>query len=247
MHHGRRLLTPCCEAAASQTPIMPMPSLATLFPPTCSKVFIDGGSNLGESVDSWYAGTFHRCSLNQPTRLYPRSWKNASAAEKRQRMLPLQDRNSFCVRSFESNLFLMPALNVRARALQSAGRDVQFVGAMLSNTTSPGQPRHVVNFSHAATGSTATTFRFRSVHTTLPVLADDVKSIPSLDVRNVVRTIVAHDPGAVIALKLDVEGEELYLLDALTRAPSSRAPGSLICEVSYLFVEFHNLHVNLTH
>merc|ERR1712070_233514 len=42
-----------------------------------------------------------------------------------------------------------------------------------------------------------------------------------------------------IAIRLDIEGEEFAVLEALTSA-------GLLCSLSYLFVEFHHLHVNTT-
>ena len=94
----------------------------------CTKIFIDGGSNVGESVDAFYRGTFHRCSLNQPNRLYPRSWHNASASEKGRRMLPLRAPAEFCVRSFEANPKLMPRLAAREAELRASGRAVRTNG-----------------------------------------------------------------------------------------------------------------------
>ena len=56
------------------------------------------------------------------------------------------------------------------------------------------------------------------------------------------RDIVARYRGRAekFALKLDVEGWEFAILDALTAQPE------LLCALDYLFVEYHNLKFNAT-
>ena len=199
------------------------------------QIFIDGGSNEGESVDAFYRGTFHRCSLNQPNRLYPRSWHNASSAERGRRMLPLRSSADFCVRSFEANPKLTTKLAAREAELRGRGRDVRFIEGSLANATAASAPRTVYTYSKSASGSMATTFKFRQIHVTPPVLSEEDLLAPTYDVRDIIARALQYQPNAVIALKLDIEGGEFHLLDALT---SSRD----ICRISYLFVEFHNLH-----
>ena len=86
----------------------------------------------------------------------------------------------------------------------------------------------------------ATTFKFKAIHVTPPVLGEETLFAPTYDVRQLVAAALRRDAAAVIALRLDVEGGEFHLLDSLTSSGD-------ICRISYLFVEFHNLHVNLSH
>ena len=45
----------------------------------CSRLFLDGGTNTGEHVEAFLKGSFHRCAIASPNRLYGKAWKNASA------------------------------------------------------------------------------------------------------------------------------------------------------------------------
>ena len=206
-----------------------------MFSSNCTRIFIDGGANQGESVEAFFRGTFHRCSLNQPNRLYPRSWHNASGAEKQRRMLPLRTPSTFCVRSFEANPKLMPMLRTHETVLQAQGRDVRFIEGSLSNQTLPAAPRTVYTYSKHVAGSMATTFPFKQIHASPAVLSKEVINAPTYDLRQIITRALQHSPDAVIALKLDIEGGEFRMLEQLTSSGG-------ICRISYLFVEFHSLH-----
>ena len=54
------------------------------------------------------------------------------------------------------------------------------------------------------------------------------------------RAALAANSSATIGLHLDVEGAEFEIMRALVATPA------LLCAVSYIFVETHDLHVNLT-
>lgn len=207
----------------------------------CSHLFVDAGANLGEGVDAWYKGSFSRCALHSPNRLYGRAWNNMSAAAKRAYMAPVADPARFCVRSFEANPRLMPALRTKEAALREQGRRVQFVNGMLGNVTGSAVPRTIVTYSQHPSGSSAVTFPFGEIFAHPKPLASEVVTAAAYDVREVIRETLRQAPAAVIAMRLDIEGGEFGMLDMLTRGPEP-----LLCQISYLFVEYHNLHVNLT-
>ena len=39
------------------------------------RVFLDGGSNTGDSVRAFLGGHFYTCALNSPYRLYNKAWQ----------------------------------------------------------------------------------------------------------------------------------------------------------------------------
>ena len=45
-------------------------------------IFIDGGTNMAESVNAFYGGAMHKCALHSPNRLYGNWWQTASAAQR---------------------------------------------------------------------------------------------------------------------------------------------------------------------
>ena len=69
----------------------------------CSRLFIDGGSNDGDTVRSFSAGKFYKVAIGGPYRLYVSAWPNRSNNDRRADMSPLNEPSSFCVRSFEAN------------------------------------------------------------------------------------------------------------------------------------------------
>ena len=151
-------------------------------------------------------------------------------------MLPLRAPAEFCVRSFEANPKLMPRLAEREAELRASGRDVRFIEGSLANATAASEPRTVYTYnSKSPAGSMATSFKFRQIHVTPPVLSEETMLAPTYDVRELIARALRHQPNAVIALKLDIEGGEFQLLDWLTSSGD-------ICRISYLYVEFHNLH-----
>ena len=60
-----------------------------------------------------------------------------------------------------------------------------------------------------------------------------MEALPTYDAAALVRRAVAANASATIALRLDVEGDEWWILRALVAEPA------LLCKISYLFVEFH--------
>ena len=211
----------------------------------CPRLFLDGGANTGESVRAFVAGGFYGCALNGPNRLYPKAWPRLPAAERRRRMAPLRSPSGWCVRSFESNSALLPPLLEQQAELRRAGHDVRFVGAALSNVTAVSAPRTIVQFARNKWGSTATTLPFADIfpRNKPPQLSVRVEHGPSYDVLDVLARARQLNRSSVIALKLDVEGDEEWMIERLSRH------SELLCALSYLFVEFHHLpkqRANLT-
>jgi hypothetical protein len=85
-------------------------------------------------------------------------------------------------------------------------------------------------------GASAVGLDFADVHVGGKPVAQGVRTVrgPSYDLRALVGTALALNRSSVIALKLDVEGSEWWSLDALANDTS------LLCGLSYLFVEFHS-------
>ena len=112
----------------------------------------------------------------------------------------------------------------------------RLVDAALTLRSGPDEPREVVTYARNRWGSSATRLNFTDIHPKQPpVLARKAVRGASYDVRDVLRSVLSRNSSSLIALKLDVEGDEFWMLDALSREPA------LLCAVSYLFVEFHNL------
>ena len=216
-------------------PPMPDPLDAIVNASACPRLFIDGGSNTGEHVAAFYKGAFYRCAVASPNRLYGSAWKNASAAVRRAWMQPLRDADAWCVRSFDSAPGAADRLNARDRHLPN----VQYIDAALSTSTTANAKRHIVRFSNHSFGTTAHYFSHEDIHArTVPILHSWVTRGQSLDVRAIIRRYMGT--ASHIALKLDVEGEEFAILGALAEEPH------LLCSLSFLFVEYHNLKFNLT-
>ena len=55
----------------------------------CPRIFIDGGANMGESVEAFLRGAFFKCAVNSPSRLYGKAYKNASRRDQLAMMKPL--------------------------------------------------------------------------------------------------------------------------------------------------------------
>lgn len=205
------------------------------------RVFLDGGSNTGDSVRSFLSGGFFGCALNGPHRLYNSRWPSLGARERRAQMAPLREPSTFCVRSFEANPQLVPLLRAGAALPgepESGGLapNVRYIDGALSNRSGTDVPRTVVTYARNRWGSTATTLAFKDIHPSQPpLLLSAIVRGASYDVRDVLRNVVAHNASSLIGLKLDVEGDEFWMLDQLSREPQ------LLCNISYLFVEFHNL------
>ena len=214
-------------------------------------LFIDGGTNMAESVNAFYGGAMHKCALHSPNRLYGNWWQTASAAQRAARVAALTDPKSWCVRSFEANPKLHPALHLQEESQRGDGLNVRYIDGLLGTATSRHQPRKVVTYSREPSGSGATIFDWKEIHFAgvPPILEEEIMVGPAYDVREVVAEALRLQPQREIALKLDVEGGEFSILDALMEPlePLASPPQPpLLCNVSYLFVEYHNLHANMS-
>jgi hypothetical protein len=150
-------------------------------------------------------------------------------------MAPLRKPESFCVRSLEAAPELLPPLQQREAELRARGLDVRFIGGALTNVTAAHHPQTIVRYAQTAAGVSATTMAFEHVHVEGPrAISSRVVHTAAFAVRDVLEAALARDRAAVIALRLDIEGAEWWVLDALSRD----AP--LLCQISYLFVEYHN-------
>jgi len=203
----------------------------------CPLLFIDGGANTGESIDAWYRGAFHRCATKSPNRLYPAKWHNASHRQKAEWMAPLARPSSFCVRSYEANPQLMPLLKEKQTMHRNQGRDVRFINASLGLVSGPAVSRRVTKYSNDPAGTSAHAFDWQDIHAKPLQMEERSVVSPGVDIRELITTTLRENEGAVIALKLDVEGGEFSILDALMQA-------DILCSLSYLFVEYHNLHLD---
>ena len=213
--------------------------------PGCKRLLIDGGSNDGDSVRAFISGHFFGCALNGPARLYSTSWQRLPVRERRRRMEPLLSPTEWCVRSFEANAALLPALREQEAEHRRAGYDVRFIDGALSNVTAPQAPRLITTFARNKWGSMATYLPFADIfpNSKPPVLSTRVERGPSFAVEQILERAVALNSSSVLALRLDVEGAEEWLMESLSRRPE------LVCALSYLFVEFHHLpgqRANLT-
>lgn len=216
----------------------------------CSRLWIDGGSNLGGGVDDFFKGSFFHCAIRSPARLYGRPWHNASQRTKNAWMQPLAEPHRWCVRSFEANPRLMPMLKAKEAEHRAKGRNVRFIAGMLSTVTGAAVARTVYTYSKADGGSGASRFAFDRVHSGKPAArSSEVVHGAAFDIRDVVQHMIALNgkgvlSGGGIGLRLDVEGEELFIQEAL----SAGGKQSLLCNgLAYMFTEHHNLHVNLSH
>ena len=224
-------------------------------------LFIDGGSNLGEGVAAFYGGATHRCALRSPSRLYGDAWQTASANERAEWVGSLSRPRDWCVRSFEANPKLMPNLRLLEQNQRGEGLNVRYIDGLLGTTTMKhGYPRTVVQYRHGdPIASSATYFAWKDIHAAgiPPNLAEEEVRGPAYDVRQVVWNMLRLQPETPIALKLDLEGLEFHVLNALLAPfdPASPTSGEaheptkglpLLCNVSFLYVEYHNLHANLS-
>ena len=214
----------------------------------CQNLFIDGGSNIGGGVDDFFKGSFYRCAMSSPARLYGKMWHNASRQTKASWMRPLSETGQWCVRSFEANPKLQPILQEKEREHRSKGRDVRFIDGVLSTESGSAVPRTIVTYSKHPAGSGASRFDFQKVHSGKPpLLSSEVYRGAGYDVREIVRRMRQINPTASVALRLDVEGDELFIHRALLEASADQpgdGDGSLLCQVDWMFTEHHNLHVS---
>ena len=223
----------------SSSPPPPPDAMASLGIDGCGRLFVDAGANLGESVDAFVAGNYYRCALSGPPRIYKSDWTRLGGAARQERMAPLSQPGSFCVRSFEAAPALLPPLRAREDALRARGLDVRFVDGMLSNATTARAPRKVYTYSGHPQGQSASHFAFDDVHlapggVVKPrALAAATVVGASYDLIELVQRVLQRNASAVVAVRLDVEGLEYALVEALLLSGA-------LCGLSYLFVEFHH-------
>ena len=203
----------------------------------CGRIFLDGGSNTGESVRAFYKGGFFTCGLHSPSRQYASSWGKMSRRERVEAMQPLREPSSFCVRSFEAAPDLMPQLRKQEQELRAQHLNVRFLEAALGNSTATSAPRRIYRYARNPWGVSATALEFSDVHVggkPVPLAPPTTAFGQSYDLRGIVARAVALNASAMIAIKLDIEGGEYWALEALVNDPE------LLCRVSYLFTEFHS-------
>ena len=202
----------------------------------CGRLFLDGGSNTGESVRGFLKGGFFTCGLHSPSRQYSSAWNQLSRGQKVEAMRPLKEPSTFCVRSFEAAPELMPQLRKQEEELRAQQLDVRFVEAALGNATSSAAPRTVVRYARNPWGVSATGLKFEHAHVGGKPVPLESRTLlgQSYELRGVVQRALALNSSSVIAIKLDIEGSEYWALEALVADPE------LLCKVSYLFTEFHS-------
>ena len=200
----------------------------------CGRLFIDGGSNTGESVAAFVAGSYFECAMRAPYRVYRSAWKDLSVAGRREVMAPLREPQSWCVRSFEAAPELLPPLRDQERKLRADGFDVTFVDGALGNATAGAASREIVTYSRHPSGASAVSMAFEDIHVEGKPAALSTRTVrgASYDVRQLLRRTLALNSSAVVALRLDIEGGEWWVIEALLA-------DDLLCSVSYMFVEFH--------
>jgi hypothetical protein len=119
--------------------------------------------------------------------------------------------------------------------LRKARHDVRFIGGALTNASSPSVSRTVTTYASNTWGSTATTLDYADIFGSRPPpRATEVVAVPSFGLIDTLDSVLSRNASAVIAVRLDVEGDELWILDQLAGSPR-------LCDLSFLFVEFHHL------
>jgi len=263
---------------APQIPTMSTPPISTGLALECDRLFIDGGSNMGESVAAFAAGSYFGCALSAPHRVYRAAWPALTAAQRREVMRPLTEPRSWCIRSFEAAPALLPPLLAQQTKLRADGLDVTFVDGALGNASAPHAARDVVTYSRHPAGESAVSMAFEDIHvepckggqpepcSKPAALSRRTAHGPSYDVRAIVRAALRSNASALVALRLDVEGAEWSILEALLEPEAELGGGDgkggnrggggggggdgdgdgdgaaalpLLCAISYVFVEFH--------
>jgi hypothetical protein len=134
---------------------------------------------------------------------------------------------------------MLPPLREREAALRRTGVDVRFVHGALGNVTAARAPRTVYTYGRHPQAHSVSAFEFDEVHVAPGgVVKPRARSShsedgPRFSLAGLLERILARNASAIVAARLDVEGSEYELLDALTTQPR------LLCSLSYLFVEFH--------
>lgn len=206
---------------------------------TCSRLFIDGGSNMGEHVEAFFKGSFHRCAISSPHRLYSKAWFNATRKQQLQWMHPLSEPHTWCVRSFDPAPGFAARLQTSSAAAAARSSKVRYVDAALGVETAREAERTIIKYSNHSYGLTTGRVSHHDLHLTRPpVLASFVHRGPSIGVRDLIRRY--RTSATTIALKLDVEAWEFDILPSLIAEPE------LLCSIDYMFTEYHNSKFNAT-
>ena len=169
---------------------------------------------------------------------YAKVWPSLPGRERRRMMEPLRSPATFCVRSFEANPKFAAALAAQEAQLRGEGKDVRLIAAALSNRSDAAAPRTLTTYARNEWGSTVTTLPFADIFSgekKVRRLASEAVAVPSYDVRDVLRHARRLNASSTLALKLDVEGDEEWIMQLLSDELE------LVCELEYLFVEFHHL------
>jgi hypothetical protein len=217
--------------------IPPIDDFSALALQNCGRLFVDGGSNTGESVRAFVKGNFFTCGLHSPNRQYASTWGKLSRHERVAAMQPLREPATFCIRSFEAAPELLPQLRRQEEELRAQRFDVRFVEAGLGNKTAAALPRTIVRYARNPWGVSATSLDFADVHVGgKPVPLEPARTVvgQSYDLRSVVIRALELNASTTIAIKLDIEGGEYWALESLVSDPE------LLCRISYLFTEFHS-------
>mmetsp|Transcript_24775 Transcript_24775/g.69756 ORF Transcript_24775/g.69756 Transcript_24775/m.69756 type:complete len:361 (+) Transcript_24775:72-1154(+) len=202
----------------------------------CERLFLDAGANLGEAVGAFSRGNFFQCAIHAPPRNHRAAWANLGKRQRELSMAPLREPRSFCIRSFEAAPPMLPLLHKEEAHLRASGFNVSFIDGALSNRTVTDEPRTLWRYATHQWGETALGLDFADVHVEnkpLPMGSRVVRS-RSYDLNEVLRFVFINQPKAVVVLRLDVEGEEWWMLERLVEQPD------LLCRVSYIFAEFHS-------
>ena len=168
-----------------------------------------------------------------------------SKKEQRDRTNSLAQPHHWCVRGFEPNPVLwhnIKDIEATYNARPPPRANVRFVPAAISNRTSDAVPQTIVQYAaNESWASSATTFPWSDIHSVgPPVVRQQVMNLPSVDLRDVIRSMLREKSDAEIAIRLDIEGGEYAVLESLVDEPQ------LLCSIKFLFIEYHHLHVNLT-
>lgn len=134
----------------------------------------------------------------------------------------------------------MPFLKEREAHLRHRGLDVRFVAGALCNISAPSSSHRIVTYSRHPQGESATTFRFNDMMRAPgglikpKELSSRQVSAVSYSLIDVLERLHRRNASAVVAVRLDIEGGEYNVMQALVKRPE------LLCFMSYLFIEFHH-------
>ena len=182
---------------------------------SCSMVFIDAGANKGDTIQDFYAGRYHACTRNAGYRI---------------ERMPI---DSFCVFSFEAN----------PRWTHHLAHLVEQQGAL---------GRRVTVFAETAVAETNGSVTFyqdmgtprgegASMMYSKPMKGNGEKraiTIPSINFASFVQFYT--NLGALIMVKLDIEGAEFHVLRSLITTGQA-------CKIDVMFIEWHDHKINMVY